>query len=77
MDSFFYMLWFRQDRRFTRFHSMLPNSFPYNWEPDLRLKRSQLKSLVERVASVPVQDRARQTIIAVVRLLDSTLQGIR
>jgi hypothetical protein len=49
----------------------------YNWEPDLRLKSSQLKSLVDRVASVPVQDRARQTIIAVVRLLDSTLQGIR
>jgi len=48
----------------------------YNWEPDFVMKRSQLKSLVGRVASVPVQDRARQTIIEVVKSLDRMLETV-
>jgi hypothetical protein len=46
----------------------------YDWEPDLVMKASQLRSIVEHAASIQIQDRARHTIITVVRSLDGLLQ---
>lgn len=46
----------------------------YNWEPDLVMRASQLEKIVHNAASVPVQDRARHTIISVVKALDNLLQ---
>jgi len=46
----------------------------YDWEPDLVMKASQLRSIVEHAASIQIQDRARHTITTVVRSLDGLLQ---
>jgi hypothetical protein len=46
----------------------------YDWEPDLVMKASQLRRIVERAAAVQIQDRARHTITEVVKSLDSLLQ---
>ncbi len=46
----------------------------YNWEPDLVMRASQLDEIVRDAALVPVQDRARHTIISIVKALDNLLQ---
>jgi hypothetical protein len=44
----------------------------YDWEPDLMMKMSELKTMVASTASIQVQDRARQTIKEIVRYLVNT-----
>lgn len=45
----------------------------YCWEPDMIMKASELKKLVRQAASIQIQDRSRQAIIKVVRVLDELL----
>jgi hypothetical protein len=46
----------------------------YEWEPDLAMKSSDLRRIVEHAASIQIQDRARHTITTVVKSLDRLLQ---
>jgi len=46
----------------------------YDWEPDLKLKASQLQRIVRKAASSQIQDRARYAIVSVVKSLDELLQ---
>lgn len=46
----------------------------YNWEPDLVMLSTELDKIVRKAASVQVQDRARHTIITVVKALDRLLE---
>ena len=46
----------------------------YGWEPDLVMKSSHLRRIVEHAASIQIQDRARHTITTVVKSLDILLQ---
>lgn len=46
----------------------------YGWEPDLVVKLSELKSLVQRASSIQVQDRARSTIREIVTFLDELFE---
>jgi hypothetical protein len=46
----------------------------YDWEPDLAMRASDLDKLVCKAASVQIQDRARHTIITVVKALDRLLE---
>lgn len=46
----------------------------YDWEPDLVMRASDLDSIVRKAASVQIQDRARHTIITVVKALDCLLE---
>jgi hypothetical protein len=45
----------------------------YGWEPDL-VMRASLNRIVSKAASVQIQDRARHTIITVVKTLDRLLE---
>jgi hypothetical protein len=45
----------------------------YGWEPERAISSAKLKTLVREAASVPVEDRARHTIKAVVKYLDKAL----
>jgi hypothetical protein len=53
---------------------MEAHGIAYDWEPDLVMKASHLKSIVGKAASLQVQDRARHAIITVVKALDDLLQ---
>lgn len=46
----------------------------FAWNPKSKIDNLELKGLVRKVASIPVQDRTRQTIKEVVKFLDSRLQ---
>jgi hypothetical protein len=46
----------------------------YDWEPDLVMRSTELGKIVNEAASVQIQDRARHTIIAVVKALDWLLE---
>lgn len=46
----------------------------YGWEPNQMAVTTAVKSLVREVMSVPVEDRARHTIKAVVKYLDDVLE---
>ncbi len=46
----------------------------YDWEPDLVMRAKELDQIVRKAASVQIQDRARHTIIAVVKALDRLLE---
>lgn len=46
----------------------------YNWEPDLVMRATELDRIVREAASVQIQDRARHTIITVVKALDRLLE---
>jgi hypothetical protein len=46
----------------------------YEWEPDLMMRATELDSIVRKAASVQIQDRARHTIITVVKALDRLLE---
>jgi hypothetical protein len=45
----------------------------YNWKPDLVMRATELDNIVREAASVQIQDRARHTIITVVKELDRLL----
>lgn len=45
----------------------------YNWKPDLVMRATELHNIVREAASVQIQDRARHTIITVVKALDRLL----
>lgn len=45
----------------------------YQWEPDLVIKASKVKKIVQSGASMPVQDRSRNVIINIVKALDALL----
>jgi len=42
----------------------------YNWDPDSRMTAAHFVSLIQCAANVQIQDRARHTIVTVVRALD-------
>lgn len=46
----------------------------YGWEPDRVMRATELDKIVRKAASVQIQDRARQTIITVVKALDRLLE---
>ena len=46
----------------------------YEWEPDLVMRATELDKIVRKAASVQIQDRARHTIITVVKALDRLLE---
>jgi len=46
----------------------------YDWEPDLVMRATELDKIVRKAASVQIQDRARHTIITVVKALDRLLE---
>ena len=46
----------------------------YDWEPDLLMKYSHLRQIVHQAASLQIQDRARHTIVTVVKALDHLLE---
>ncbi len=46
----------------------------YDWDPDLVMRATELDKIVRKAASVQIQDRARHTIIAVVKALDRLLE---
>lgn len=54
---------------------MQTHGVAYEWEPDLVMKASQLDAIVRKAAAVQIQDRARHTIISVVKALDDLLDG--
>jgi hypothetical protein len=45
----------------------------YDWEPDLEMPSTELDKILRKAASVQIQDRARHTIITVVKALDRLL----
>jgi hypothetical protein len=53
---------------------METHGIAFNWEPDTIMKARELYAIVERAASVQVQDRARHTIREVVQSLDRLLE---
>lgn len=48
----------------------------YAWNPNASISNPELKALITKTASNPVQDRTRQTIKAVVKFLDARQQEI-
>lgn len=46
----------------------------YDWEPDLVMRATELDKIVRKASSVQIQDRARHTIISVVKALDRLLE---
>jgi hypothetical protein len=46
----------------------------YEWEPDVVMRAKELDQIVRKTASISVQDRARHTIITVVKALDRLLE---
>jgi hypothetical protein len=46
----------------------------YQWQPDLVVQAMELSKIVREAASVQIQDRARHTIITVVKALDRLLE---
>lgn len=54
---------------------MKTHGVAYSWEPDLEVRASELRRLVEQAAQIAVQDRVRQTVTQIVTLLDSRLEG--
>lgn len=46
----------------------------YAWNPNASISNPELKALITKTASIPVQDRTRQTIKEVVKFLDTRLQ---
>lgn len=47
----------------------------YGWEPDLLMKYSQLMQIVKQASALQIQDRARHTIITVVKALDQLFEN--
>ncbi|MEO0971068.1 MAG: BREX system ATP-binding domain-containing protein, partial [Cyanobacteria bacterium J06639_18] len=52
------------------------HSIAYSWDTNLVSIESGLKSVVQKSASIAVQDRTRQTIKAVVQFLDEQLEKV-
>ncbi len=52
---------------------LVAHAVAYDWEPDLKLKGSQLQRIVRKAASSQIQDRARYTIVSVVKFLDELI----
>lgn len=50
------------------------HAIAYGWKPDLVMRARDLDGIVRKAASVPIEDRARHTIIAVVKALDRLLE---
>lgn len=46
----------------------------YDWEPDLAMKMTDLKTIVRKTSSIQVQDRARHTIRKIVQFLDDLIE---
>jgi hypothetical protein len=46
----------------------------YEWEPDLVMRSTELDKIVRKATSLQIQDRARHTIITVVKALDRLLE---
>ena len=53
---------------------LVTHGIAYDWEPDLVMKYSQLKRLVNEAAQMQMQDRARHVIKTVVAKLDELLE---
>jgi hypothetical protein len=50
------------------------HAIAYDWEPDLVMRATELDKIVRKAASLQIQDRARHTIITVVKALDRLLE---
>jgi hypothetical protein len=48
----------------------------YGWDAAAIVKRAKLAAVVQKAATVQIQDRARHTIVSVVRALDAHLEEV-
>jgi hypothetical protein len=53
---------------------MKTHAIAFAWKPDLFIKASELRTLVDKAASVQIQDRVRYTIRKIVKVLDRYLE---